>query len=338
MMKIKRDSSFYLYSFFHVLMLLFCSFFPLMSSHASNGSAVVAKVGDHEISSGWLNRVVESYVPQGGMHITVDPERRRTYRDQALKEVIEVDLMAIEARKRGIAVVKEQVDLVMKINIERHGSKEEFEKNLVGMGITPQSFISWVEKYQLVNALNGILISESVYSEDELKDHYVKNRERFRRPEARRLYHILLTVPPNASEPQWESRKEEAESILSRIKAGEDFGLMAYQYSDDDYRYKSGDLGFVHKGRLATKELDKAAFSLNDGEVSGVVRTIYGFHILKGGEKRDEGYVSFEEAKDRMKKELEEKRFNDKRDSILEKLKKEYPVQIFESARENAGD
>jgi peptidyl-prolyl cis-trans isomerase C len=169
---------------------------------------------------------------------------------------------------------------------------------------------------------------ESRHSDVEVRGYYEENKARYKRPEALHLFQILLTVEPTAMERVWQEKKKVAEQVRDKAAAGEDFADLAYRFSDDPYKYKGGDLGFIHKGRLTPQELEDAAFGLKQGEVSGVIRTIHGFHILKSGERKPEEQLSFDEVREKIRKDIDKKRFENKKQELLDKLRKEYPVEI----------
>jgi parvulin-like peptidyl-prolyl isomerase len=299
---------------------------PLSLSLAEKDK-VVAKVGKTTITESQLEEALESYKPAGVFH-DISPEKRKKFRKDALNDLINFELLYNEAKKRKIKVSDSTIDEVIEENIKRFGSKKRFQGLLKKQGLTMKEFEEKVRRHNMVSILLNNLFKEIEHKEDELKDYYEKNVHKYKRPEGLRLYHILIKVQPNATEEELQKRKEYAEEILGKIKAGGDFGEIAYNYSEDPYRFKSGYLGFVHKGQLEP-DIEKVAFSLKEGEISDVVRSIYGFHILKAGEKKPETLLTFDEVKDKIKKELDNKRFEEKKNDLLINLKKEYPVEIY---------
>lgn len=288
----------------------------------------VAMVGDSAIRQTALDEAVKTYIPPGQYHAAISPSARRKYRKDALNALIERELLYKEAVIRGIKVSDEAVEKIVLKNIKRLGSKENLGVALSERGMTMRSFREKIRKDQSVYILLGDLAKESQYSEKELTQYYIKDKAKFRMPESVRLWHILIRVPPGATKKEIGKKKKLAEEILKKINSGGDVGTLAQKFSDGPYRVKGGDLGFVHKGRLEP-ELEKAAFSLKEGETSGLIRTIYGFDILKAGKRRPAREMSFEDVKGELGRYLAEKRFKEKKAALIKKLRKEYPVVIY---------
>jgi parvulin-like peptidyl-prolyl isomerase len=140
-----------------------------------------------------------------------------------------------------------------------------------------------------------------------------------------RARHILVKADKSATEEDRKKAKEKAESIRKRVAAGEDFEKLAAEYSDDNSsKTKGGDLGFFPKGRMGA-DFDKVAFSLKSGELSPVFETPYGFHIVKGEEKKE----SIPEPFDRVKEKVKERVLND--------FKKAKVDEFVEGAMKDAG-
>lgn len=290
-------------------------------------SKAVAKVGDTSITEFELREALNRYKPAGEYH-NVSPEKLEGFRKDALNELIELELLHKEAKRRDIRVSESTIDEVVEANIKALGSKENFTKALKKIDMSLDLFKQEIKKHQMIIALLNDIEKDARYQDEELKRYYKENKSKFKRPEGLHLYHILIKVDKSAVDDEWEKRRLYAEEILNKLKSGEDFGEIAYNYSEDSYKFKSGDYGFVHKGQLE-KEIEDAAFSLKEGELSGVIRSIYGFHIVKAGEKKPETIFSFDEIKEKTRKELTKKRYEEKRKALLKRLREEYPVEIY---------
>lgn len=324
--KIKKGPKMKIYILPVLLTALLSPFFaagPVSSAE----NKVVAKVGDISITESELAEALNRFKPASVYH-NVGTEKMEKFKKDALNELIDIELFHKEAKKRGVKISKSAIDEVVEANITRLGSKKKMNEALTKKGISMEDFKEEIRKHQMVLTLLNDLAKEAEYKDEELRRYYEDNKSKFKRPEGLRLYHILVKVEPGATEEEWEKRRLDVEEILRKIKSGEDFGDTAYNYSEDPYKFKSGDLGFVHKGQLE-KEIEDAAFSLKEGELSGVIRSIYGFHIIKAGERKPEAIVSFDEIKEKTRKELNGKRLEEKKKELLDRLRKEYPVEIY---------
>lgn len=140
--------------------------------------------------------------------------------------------------------------------------------------------------------------------EDTLRARYESEKEKYSTPEQRHARHILFKVTSEESEEAVAAKKKQAEEILERVRKGEDFTELAKQYSEGPTKETGGDLGFFSRGRMV-KEFDDAVFSMKPGEVSGPVRTPFGFHVIKLEEVRPATTRSFDEVKDELAKTIQ---------------------------------
>lgn len=297
----------------------------------------VAKVGDIVISDAYLEEVLDRYIPPGGFHVSIEKEKRDKYKEKALKLIIEFELLYYAAKERGITVGDDFIEKVVKRNIKKFGSREKFIKILKRRYLSLKDFKFRVRRYNMAEQLLNQLSKEAIPSDKEIKEYYRKNKHSFKRPEAVHLYSILIKVPPNASDKEWEEKKRYAEQIRSKIKTPEDFKQMAYQYSEDEYRVKEGDLGYVHRGRLQPSELEDIAFNLKKGEISDVIKTIYGYHILMAGDKKPPEQLSLDEVKGRIKQLLYKRKFEELKNKIIQDMRKKYKVEVYIKLGNNKG-
>ena len=294
---------------------------------AAPARVVVAKVGEAEITEAELQDAVLQKVQS--IYHGPDLARVPKYRREALNDLIEIGLLSHEAVRRGITVGEDVIDSVVQKNIKQLGSEAALQQVLQSRGLSIGDFRQGIQKRRAVNELLSKLYQESAYPDEELMKYYEENRQDFRRPDSVRLYSILLKVEPSAGEDEWQKKKEKAEGLLKRIKAGEKFYDIAYNNSEDPYRVKGGDLGFVHKGILTPTELEDAAFALKPDELSDVIRTIHGFHILKAGERMQGELLDFGKVKKDLAGKLQSRKFEEKKAEVLGRMRKEFPVKVM---------
>lgn len=329
-MKLLQNSLLAYASHSFAVLLLVVSLFVQAAIAVASGN-VIAQVADTIITESDLQEALEQYMPAGTFHRGIDRSSKHEYRKAALDDIIERELLSREAGKRDIKVSDETVEAVLQLNIKRFGSEEKMSKALEMQGLTVEMLKQKIRKYEMVNILLKNLAADSRPTDEEVKKHYEENQSKYRKPDAIFLYHILIKVEPTATDEAWKEKQKHTEQLLEQIRSGADFGKIAYEYSEDPYKYKSGELGFVHRGRLTPQELEDAAFGLKKDEVSGVIRTIHGFHILKAGERLAGQVKTFDDMKDRLRKEMEKDRFEERKRALLDQLRKDYPVTIAPS-------
>ena len=141
--------------------------------------------------------------------------------------------------------------------------------------------------------------------------------------------HILISYMNSAGVADTAAAELTMDSVLTELKAGKDFAEVANRFSDDTgTKDKGGDLGFFER-RMMVQEFDEAAFNLEIGQVSDVVRTNFGLHVIKVTEK--EAYPTFEADRENLKNLLKRSRYNDLYAELIESYKKEYNYSVNEN-------
>lgn len=157
--------------------------------------------------------------------------------------------------------------------------------------------------------------------------HIIKVTDKRERIPEIRASHILISYRTPDGKIDTAAALAKIDSILAKIKNGADFAEMAKEYSQDPgTKEKGGDLGYFQR-RQMVKEFDEAAFNLNVGEVSGVVKTRYGYHLIKVTDEKK--YPSFDEDKEELKKLFQKSRYQEKYDSLVAKLKNKYHFKVI---------
>lgn len=148
-------------------------------------------------------------------------------------------------------------------------------------------------------------LKQVTVSEEAIRKYYEENGEKYTALEQRRARHILFRATDEDGPEVKTAKKSAAEKLLARIKSGGDFDQLARQFSEDSSRNKGGDLGFFSRGKMV-QPFEDTVFSMNKGEVSGLVETPFGFHIIKLEEILPGKTQSFGEVKDAIRKDLEQ--------------------------------
>ncbi|MCI5130281.1 MAG: hypothetical protein D3904_01875 [Candidatus Electrothrix sp. EH2] len=137
-------------------------------------------------------------------------------------------------------------------------------------------------------------------SEEEIRALYESRKESYKQPEQRHARHILFKTAEGDSEAVQAEKKKKAEEVLQLARKEEsDFSALAREYSEGPTKERGGDLGFFSQGRMVPA-FDRAVFSLQPGEISDVVETPFGYHIIKLEEIRPESVRSYEQVRDNL--------------------------------------
>ena len=289
----------------------------LFSVSAYADDVVVAKVNGTVFTQKDLEAEVDRLIPQATFHRNVPQEKRKFYYDKAIEALVNRELQYQDAVAKGMEIDKEKVNAQMEKIRKKFKSPEEYKAALEKEGITEEKVRAQVEKEMMVQKVVATKVTEaSKISEKDLKEYYEKNASKFKQPESVKLRII--------------SAKDEkkAQDILARIKAGEDFGDLAYKMSEDSYRVKSGDIGYMHKGRMLP-EIEEAAFKLKVGEISDLIKADNNWYIIKLEDKKPEHQLPFEEAKDKLKKELETTRAQELKEAWITDLRAKAKIEVL---------
>ena len=165
-------------------------------------------------------------------------------------------------------------------------------------------------------------------SDLEAKDFYDKNPDRFKQDEQVRASHILIRVDQKADAAAKKKARAEIDAVLKQAKAGADFAKLAQQHSQDGSAAQGGDLNFFPKGQMVP-EFDQVAFALKPGQISDVVTTQFGYHIIKVTEHKPARVVPLEEASQQIKQFLTEQKKQQHSEAFIEALKKKSKIEVL---------
>jgi len=248
---------------------------------------------------------------------------------KVLDRLIDNKLIEQETKKMGIVVSEKEIDNALE-NIQKENSisRKELVEKLESKGLSLEKYKEQIrrgmEKMMLVNRE---IKSRVVVNEDELKKYYTENMDFFKIVTEVRIQHILLPVPPNADEAKIKDAYEKARDLLVKLSNKEDFGKLAKMYSQDTSSDSGGDMGWFKQGEV-TPFLEKVVFSLKVGEVSDIIRSGLGLHIVKLMDRKEKGVRPFEEVKDEIKDTIYAKKVEKEFKEWFEGLRKRSFVKV----------
>jgi len=162
-------------------------------------------------------------------------------------------------------------------------------------------------------------------TDKEVRSWYDRNRDSFRQPEQVRASHILIKADSEAK--KTEARKKIGE-ILEKVRQGQDFASLARTYSEDTTGPKGGDLGYIRHGQVI-KPFEEALFALKVGEVSNVVETNFGYHLIKAVDRKPETTTPFENVKDQLRTALKREKGQQEANAYAAREREKARVEIY---------
>ncbi len=278
-----------------VLLLLAITLFQ--GNAVAQNDNIVAKIGDKQITLSDFNTIIDYLDTEKQKALVKNPQLKETFLRQVVQSMVISDI----AKKEGFdkkSEVKKQLEL-------------------------------FTDNFLVNEFLRREIVQKITVSEDEMKSYYDSHKNEFKTPEMVRTRHILIEATPLSSDEEKKKAREKAEGILKRIKDGEDFAKLASDFSDDrGSKQKGGDLGLFPRGAMV-KPFEDAAFALKPGEISGIVETQFGYHIIKVEERKDSSVEPFEAVMERINQKLLQESIKSKVTEFIEKAMKDAKVEIY---------
>lgn len=231
---------------------------------------------------------------------------------QILDNMINEELVRQEADKAGVAITDADLDQELATLKKSFSSDEEFDMAMAQSGMTMDNL-----KRQMAMTLRmkKLLEPKTDVTDEEVQTYYEQNKESMATPEMVRASHILVAT------------QEEADAIVAQLKSGADFAQLAAEKSTDPgSKDKGGDLDFFARGDMAP-EFEEVAFTLGVGDTSGVVKSSYGYHIIKVTDKKAASTPTFDEKKEEIRQTLVEQEIQQLSSSWMDEIKGKANIQ-----------
>ncbi|MEW6088758.1 MAG: peptidylprolyl isomerase [bacterium] len=285
-----------------------------------------------------LNRYYNFYQKIYGKNLNPDILKKMNVEKMAIDQIIKDTLIEKKAEEIGVTVSDDEViDYFKSYDIFQTNGKFDPRKFSQADQFVDASGrkVNWNEQEKLVRKdiirmkmeeiiKDGITVSDkevefrylfeneeikvsyifidpkNFLSEKKIKEYYQKNEKQFEEPEKVKASHILFLVKDSDNFNEEREARNKAEKVLAELKTGKNFAELAKKYSEDSSKEKGGDLGYFSRGMMDAN-FERAAFALKTGETSPIIRSAYGFHIIKLTDRKDPYIKPFEEVKENIK-------------------------------------
>jgi len=260
------------------------------------------------------------------------PDRDKVIADgrvTVLNRMIDNRLIGQRAKKVGIDVKDEEIMGTLKGMLGRRNlSMQIFEQMLEREGSNLDAYRQDMkDQMTRMRLLRRELRAKIFVSDDEIGEEYIRRRHEYEGKEAVRIMQIMLRLPPESDRAARKKVQAEAAMIRQRLLDGEPFEVLAAQYSQGPATATGGDVGFIEKGAMLP-EVDSAAFRLAGNEISEVIVSPVGLHIIKVLDKRGAGAKPLEVVREEIKAKLEEEKMEKGYEEWIADLRKRSHIEI----------
>ena len=250
-------------------------------------------------------------------------------RKEVLENLINRELLYQESQKRGIRVDEATVKEHMEKLAKQFPNEAEFKTLLKKMNLSEAGMAAQIKQGLAIHQfIDDEFVNKAVVSEEDIKTYFNSHQELFNKPEMVQASHILIKVDPQADDPKRAEARKKLIEVRKELEQGADFTDLAKKFSQCPSSAKGGDLGYFKRGQMV-KPFEEVAFALEPGEVSDIVETGFGFHLIKAGNKKPAITATYEEVKDKIERYLKQKKAEEEIGQYAEKLKEKAEVEVF---------
>ena len=285
---------------------------------------VVAKVNGQEIPKSDFDRMVSQMELQAGQSVPAN-RRDEIYR-AVLDQIVTYTALVHEARARGIKVsdaeAKQASDAKIAELRQQIPDEKAFNKALADRGMTLTRLRSDIRNdIAITKMMEAELAAAPAVTDADVNDFYTKNPDEF---QGVRASHILIR-PDGFDDESKKKARATAEDLAKQARGGADFAELARKHSADGSAQQGGDLGFFTKGAMVPA-FSAAAFALEPGQVSDVVETQFGFHVIKLAERKD---IPLAEAAPKIRDFLAAKQRDERQQAFVAQVKSKSKIEVL---------
>lgn len=293
-------------------------------------NAAVAKVNGVVITSKNYQEAIREFLQGQGAPPNLPEAQMGQVRQAVMEALIGTELVFQKSQAEGIKVSQQEIDEALAETKKQFPDEEKWEASLKLQGTDKASFLEAVNRNLAINkAIKADVFDKIAVTDADAKAYYDLHPQEMQKPEEVRASHILVRVPEGATDEAKKTARAKADTALGKVKAGGDFAALAKEYSDDTgSAVQGGDLGFFGRGRMVPA-FETAVFAMKIGQVSEVVESQFGFHVIKLIDRHDAQTAPFEEITGKLKDFLKQKRARTDVQAYLKSLRDVAKVEVF---------
>ena len=248
---------------------------------------------------------------------------------ETLDKLIGIQLLYQASEKAGNKVDEKQVDEKFAQFKKRFPNEEALKKTMEEWHVTEAGMKAELKKGMVTEAfVVKNFVDKTTIPEEKVKAYYDSHPQFFKEPEQVKASHILIKVKPDATEAEKAEAMKKIEKAQDKLLKGEDFAEVAKTSSEGPSASKGGELGYFGRGQMV-KPFEDVAFSLEPGKVSEVVKTQFGYHLIKVEDKKPASTIPFETVKPRIEQFLKQQEVQKEIKQYIENLRKNAKIEIL---------
>ena len=286
-----------------------------------NGAVIKQKEVDRRMDALERNLLLEGKV--------IPADKVLEAKRRILERLIDEEVLYQESQRKKIDVEQSAINEEIGKLREQFSSDAEFEKGMTDINLSEEDLKSYIRRsLSIRKLLDEEIVAKVKISEEEVRLFYDTHPDLFQQKDEVRASHILIRAATKSDDSEKKEARQKLEGIRKRLEQGEDFAALAKEFSQCPSAARGGDLGYFGKGKMV-KAFEDAAFALKTGEISGIVETDFGFHLIKVTDKKSEGMKTYDEAKDNIRQYLLGTTLRRERSLYLDGLKGKAKVERF---------
>ena len=303
-------------------------FLPAMAQETQSSEKNAALVNDVAIPLEQYTKEVNiqvARISQQGRQVTDDQMAK--LKNDILNSLIEREILYQQSQKVGIQITDQIVDDQLAAIKKRFPSETEYKTALSKMNLSEDEVKVQIKRgLSIKELIDQQIASKVVITDEESKAYYDKNPQMFKQPEQIKASHILIKVDAKADEAKKAEARKKIEEVQQKLKDGGDFAALAKEYSEGPSSAKGGDLGYFRRGQMV-KPFEEAALALKPNEVSDVVETRFGYHLIIVYDTKPEQTLAYADVKDKIIQRMKQEKIEKEAVQYVSKLKKDAKIE-----------